>query len=130
LDTGTIIRFPGGNRRKSGTNTRPATIARPSITVGSLAANPSARSISLSSSFPIPSGGAGISARSNTGSPSGCASPAARLAHATKNSTKPWPSLTAWDMHTPRTLPPPFASCVTFAVNTGAPPSMMSIHGS
>ena len=29
----------------------------------------------------------------------------------------------------PSAEPPP-RSCVTFAVNTGAPPSMMSIHGS
>mmetsp|Transcript_15068 Transcript_15068/g.63549 ORF Transcript_15068/g.63549 Transcript_15068/m.63549 type:complete len:274 (-) Transcript_15068:507-1328(-) len=128
LDTGIIRRFPGGNRRKSGTSTLPATSALPSIKVGSTESKPSERSISVIASVPIV-GGDGKSARSNTGLPIGWSRPFARSAHATRNSMNPCPSLTACDMQTPKAEPPPF-NCVTFAVNTGAPPSMMSIHGS
>jgi len=127
--TGIMTRLPGGKRRKSGTSVRPATTAFPSIITGSLLSHFSSASMSSTSSRVMSRSSAGSSARSNTGSPSGCALPAAHKLHATRNSTNPCPSLTACDMHTPSALPP-FRSCVTLAVNTGAPPSMTSIHGS
>ena len=77
FETGTIRRFPGGNRRKSGTSTLPATSALPSISVGSTLSKPSFLSISVIASRSI-SGGGGRSARSNTGGPIGWSRPCAR----------------------------------------------------
>ena len=124
----TIIRFPAGNRRKSGTSVRPAMSAPPNMGTDGTLSKPSADNIARMSSTDCPGSGCDTSVRSNTGSPHGCASPLAALDHATKNSMNPCPSLTACDMHTPKTLPPP-AHCVTFAVNSGASPSMTSIQG-
>mmetsp|Transcript_2142 Transcript_2142/g.8398 ORF Transcript_2142/g.8398 Transcript_2142/m.8398 type:complete len:204 (-) Transcript_2142:662-1273(-) len=124
----TIIRFPAGKRKKSGTSVRPANSAFASIAPELMLSNPSSESIARMSSTDISASGCATSERSNTGSPHGCASLFAAFAHVTKNSINPCPSLTACDMHTPNTLPPP-AHCVTLAVNTGASPSIKSIQG-